>query len=208
MRRPMLGIAVLVACLCGAVQPAVARGPAIAVAFQLDLTALNAEISNDPLGLGYGVGTIPYDPLTEWKGDQEIADLLNAKNFVIDRASVPMEDVRGVTDFDWYDALTIDEQEFLRWKTPNSGLLLVTADVKLRLTGRTLASGGTGGTGSDANSWWAAADRTAAVAAMLPLIEVAGSRAEVLFGEGVVITAGDVGAAANVDQDALALAAH
>ena len=159
---------------------------------EFTLTALKSEIETDPKSLGYKeVGG-------QWKGDSVIADLLNEKNLVVDRISVGMEAIRQTVFYDWYNGLGIDEQEFLRWQTPNGGLWKVTADMKLGLCGRDLTIDGVAGAVSAANSWWAPADRTEAESPLLALLEVPGSRAEVLWGEGRTITAGNVGAAQNV----------
>lgn len=155
------------------------------------LAALKAEIDTDPESLGYKIGVV-------WKSDQTIADLLNLKNLVIDRARVDMEDVRGQTSFDNYNPLSIDEQEYIRWQTPNGGRWLVTAHMKLDLTGRALIVNGAPSTANDNASFWAASQRTNVIPKMLALIEIPGSRSEVLWGEGQNITAGNVGAAANV----------
>ena len=169
--------------------------------------ALADEIVNDPEGIGY------KNTNDTWTGgpnppkdDQVIANLINAKNLKIDRTMVEMDRIRGAIEFDWYDALSIDEQEYLRWQTPGGGggvaseggSWKVTADMKLRLTGRTLTANGVAGIGVDADGWWAAADDQDAAPAMLALIEIAGSRAEVLWDEGLSVTAGDVGRAANL----------
>ncbi len=158
------------------------------------LEALKNEIVVDAENLGYKNSPTPND----WKGDQVVADLINLKNLVIDKVSAEMEEIRGTTEFSWYDSLSIDEQEYLRWQTPNGGLWLVTGPMKLALTGSTLAVNGVAGAHDPTVSWWAAADRVAAVAAILPLIELAGSRAEVLWDADETITAGEVGRAFNL----------
>lgn len=155
---------------------------------------LKDEIVNDPENLGYKNSPTPND----WKSDQVIADLLNLKNLVVDLVSVQMEKIRGTTEFDWYDALSIDEQEYLRWQTPNSGSWLVTEPMKVKLTGSTLAVNGVAGVSTPINSWWAAIDRTAAIAAILPLIEIVGSRAEVLWDVPITIGISQVGRAFNL----------
>ena len=157
------------------------------------LEALKDEIVNDPEGLGYKNSATP----TDWKGDQVIADLINDKLLKVDKTVVNMETIRGAIQFDWYNNLSIDEQEFIRWKTPNGGDLPVTPEMKLELTGRTPAVNGVGGTGADNDSWWAASNDQDAAPAMLALIEVVGGRAEVLWGVGRTISAGNVGAAFN-----------
>ncbi len=156
------------------------------------LVALKDEIVNDPQTIGYKNSASPDD----WKGDQEIADLINAKNLVIDKPRVASEDINGNTKFDWYDGMTIDKQEFYTLQTRRE-FWKVTADMKLFLTGRSLAVGGVAGTGADNQSEWAAADDQDAAPVMLVLVEVAGSRAEVLWDEGQSITVGQVGRAFN-----------
>lgn len=162
---------------------------------EFTLQALNDEIDNDPEAIGYKTGAT-------WKGDQEIADLINAKNYTIDRASIPSEDVRAAVTYGAYNNLSIDEQEWIRWMTPGgsgeTGQFKVTADMKLQLSGRTLTTNGTAGTGNDNSSFWAAANRAAMAPAMLALIEVPGSRAEVLWDEDRIINPAEVGAAANL----------
>ena len=165
---------------------------------EFTLAALNAEISNDPEGLGYGIGTIPYDPATEWKSDQAIADLIDAKNFNIDRISVKMEVLRAITEEAWYNGLAADKQEWLRWQTPDNGNWNVSADMKLQLSGRALTVNGVAGTGNNNASFWVGGDRAVAAPAMLALIEVLGSRAEVLWGERNIISLGQIGAASNL----------
>lgn len=150
---------------------------------------LKAEIENDPAGLGLAPGGV-------WQGDQQIADLLNAKGFVADRTEVPTPDLIGAISYDAYNGIGIDEQEYLQWIT-QSEVTQITDAVKLRLTGRTPTNEGVPGTGNDQSSWWSAQTRAATVAAILPMIEVPASRAEVLWGLGTIISAGDVGRAAN-----------
>lgn len=158
---------------------------------EFSLQALHDEIETDPEALGYKDGGA-------WIGDQEIADLINAKDYTIDPAGVEMEAVRAGVSYDAYNTLAIDEQEWIRWMTPNSGVFQVTADMKLQLTGRSLTSNGTAGTGNDSNSFWSAAHRTEMSAAMLMLIEVPGGRAEVLWGAGQAVSNHLVGAAENL----------
>ena len=158
---------------------------------EFSLQALHDEIESDPEGLGYKDGA-------DWKEDAVIADLINAKNYKVDVSSVNMEDVRGITTYAAYDTLGIDEQEWLRWMTPNSGLFRVSADMKLQLTGRSLASNGIAGTGDNDSSFWALAHSDEMAPAMLALIEKDGSRAEVLWGYGKTVSIGEIGRAANL----------
>jgi hypothetical protein len=159
---------------------------------EFSLQALHDEIENDPQGLGY------KNVDDTWKGDDVIAGLINAKNYKIDRMSIEMEAIRAAVTYDAYNNLSIDEQEWIRWMTPNSGLFQVTADMKLQLSGRTLASNGIAGTGTDGDSFWAAADDQDMAPIMLALIEIDGSRAEVLWNEGKVISISEVAHAANL----------
>jgi len=154
------------------------------------LQALHDEIENDPMELGYKTGSV-------WKEDAVIVELINSADFAVDRVSVEMEAVRAACGYDAYDGLGADEQEWLRWMTPNSGQFYVTADMKLQLTGRTLAADGAAGVGDDSNSFWALAD-DAIASVLLALIEIPGSRAEVLWGEGKTVSISEVGHAANL----------
>ena len=156
------------------------------------LQALHDEIEADPWSIGY------KEASGDWKGDQEIADLINAKNYTVDRLSVPMEEVRAGVTYDAYNDLARKEQEWLCWMTPNSGDFQVTADMKLQLTGRSLTSNGVAGTGNDSQSFWGSAHQSDMALAMLDLIEVPGGRAEVLWGQGKSISLNDVSKAANL----------
>ncbi len=156
------------------------------------LQELHDEIEADLEAIGY------KEAGGDWKGDGVIADLINAKNYSIDLDSVPMEAVRGVTTYQAYNSLSIDEQEWITWMTPNSGEFQVTADMKLQLSGRELASGGSAGSGDDGDSFWSVAERGAMAPAFLALIEVPGSRAEVLWGPGSTVALANVAHAANL----------
>lgn len=159
---------------------------------EFTLQELHDEIESDPLALGYKeVGG-------EWKGDQVIADLINAKNYVVDMPNVEQADIRAATTYDGYNDLLVDEQEWLRWMTPGDGVFPVTADMKLKLSGRALTVNGAAGTGSNDLSFWSAAERDVMAPAMLAIIEVPGSRAEVLWGQGTSISLTDVAYAANL----------
>ena len=161
------------------------------------IQALADEINLDPTLVGYKeIGG-------EWKSDQVIADLINEKTKKIDRVMVSASDILEKTTYDAYNNLSIDEQEYFGHMLtvaidPNGGGLRVTADAKLQLTGRLLTIAGIAGTGNDNASWWAAADRGIQAPAFLSLLEIDGSRAEVLWGEGRVVSSGQVGAAANL----------
>lgn len=156
------------------------------------LEALKDEIVNDPQVLGYKNSATPND----WKEDQVIADLINAKNLVVDKDQVASLDICGTTEFAWYDGMTADRQEFYTLQTRQE-FWRVTADMKKFLSGRTLAADGVAGTGTDSDSEWSPADDQNAAPAMLALIQVSGSRAEVLWGQGINITLGQIGRAFN-----------
>lgn len=157
---------------------------------EFTLLSLKNEIDNDPESLGYKTGAV-------WKSDQEIYDLINNKIYIVDKPNVEMEEIRATTLYDWYDTLAIDEQEYLRWLTPNGGAMVITDETKTLLAGRLLAVNGVAGVGDSGDSFWAFAHRTAAAAAMLALIEVSGSRAEVLWGQGTTISLSQIGHSAN-----------
>lgn len=142
-----------------------------------DLLALKNEVNSDPLALGYNAVS----------GDTGLVlDTINAKDaqFTASKPVISPADVRSTCTYDAYNALSIDEQEWIRWMTGNGGdeQLPVTADLRLQLTDAE---------GNGTNSIWAAGDRTAMNAAMLALIDVDGSRAEDLFGIGAVISKTD-----------------
>ena len=140
-----------------------------------DLAALQSEVNTDPLAIGYD----PNGPT------QDLLDLLNAKNYTVSKPKISQALVRSTCTYDAYNNLAIDEQEWIQWMTGSNGsddeTLPVTADLRQQLAGDPTATG----------SIWAVADRTAMNAAMLALIDVPGSRAEVLFGYGTNITRAD-----------------
>jgi hypothetical protein len=155
------------------------------------LQALHDEIEADSLGIGYknGDGT--------WKEDSVIVDLINQANYQIDRGEIAVADIQYIITYDAYNDLAIDEQEWYGLCTRGE-LWRVNADMKMQLTGRTLASDGVAGTGDDSDSWWSLANREAMAGGLLALIEIDGSRAEVLWGEGKVVTISEVAHAANL----------
>ena len=137
-----------------------------------DLLALKNEVNNDPLGLGYDQNA----------NITQITGLINAKNYTVSKPEISSALIRSACTYDAYNNLAIDEQEWIRWITPGAKGeedLTVTVDLTTRLTG------------PDAASIWAVADRVAMNAAMLALIEVPGSRAEILFGYGASISGSD-----------------
>ena len=171
---------------------ALARSQKAEVA-EFSIEALYNEIQIDSLGIGYKDDGI-------WKSDAEIAVLINVKNYVIDATSINMEACRAGIHYEAYNDLAADEQEWLRWMTPSSGQFVISADTKMKLTGRTPAVAGVAGTGDNSNSWWSLAERDTVVPEMLTLIELPASRAEVLWGEGTFITLSQIGQASNLQE--------
>lgn len=149
------------------------------------LIALRDEIEADPLALGYKNSPASGD----WKGDSEIADLINNTNGTtprtVNRVKVDTGDIRSDLAFEAYDGLTAAENAWLDWLTAN-GTIKVNAHMLEKL-------GGIGGT-----SIWAVADRPTAEAAMLALMQYQGGRAEELWGEGTKVSASQVGQAFNL----------
>lgn len=144
------------------------------------IEALAAEINNDPIGIGYKVNGV-------WKGDQEIADLLNSRTpgYTVNRTVVKSSDIRSLTTFEAFDGLTVAEENWLRWLTSGEEVA-VTSDTLMNLAG----------VGGD--SKWATADEPTMEPRMQALMQFTGSRAEALWGEGFQVGPGMVGAAANV----------
>lgn len=140
------------------------------------LLALKTEVETDPNGLGYAAVIAETANLLA---------LLNDKNSatVLPKPKISAAAVRGATTFDAYNNLSIDEQEWLRWITGSDGRneesLVVSADVRVQLAD---PEGGT---------MWAVGNRPAMAAAMLALIDVPASRAEILFGFGTEIGRSD-----------------
>ena len=144
----------------------------------VDLQALQNEVNTDPLVIGY----VPDG------GTQQLLDLLNAKNYTVSKPKISAANIRAATYLDAYDNLLADRQEWLRWMTGTNGFdednVVVTQDLRDRLTG-VLGGSITG------DSIWAAADDDVMEPIMLALIDVPGSRAEVLFGYNTVISRDD-----------------
>ena len=138
-----------------------------------DLLALKNEVTTDPLGLGYDTNA----------NVTQITEIINSKDFTVSKPKISSALVRSTCTYDAYNGLAIDEQEWLTWMTGSNGYeeenMTVTDDLRTQLAG----------SGSD--SIWAVADRTAMVSAMTALIDVPGSRAEVLFGYGTSISTSD-----------------
>lgn len=138
------------------------------------LATLKTEVETDPLALG-------YDPDVSTQG---LLDLLNAKNYTVSKPKISSAEIRAKTTYQAYNTLAQDEQEWLRWMTGSNGFneenVEVTPDLRKKLAG-------VGG-----NSIWQAGDRRDEMnPIMLAIMDVAGSRAEVLFGYNTVLTRSD-----------------
>jgi len=138
---------------------------------QADLTALKAEVTNDPLAIGYSY-------FTDGNTDKLVGEI-NAKNYTTSKPKISSSDVRAAVTFDAFNNLSIDEQKWIQWVVPGEAEddIVVTPDLRTVLT--------------TSSTFWATGDRAAMQAAMLALIDVPGSRAEVLFGYGTYISRED-----------------
>ena len=141
---------------------------------------IKAEIESDPQSLGY------KNPDTTWKGDQEIADLMNAITGpgaeTITRRLIKPEEIFNSIPYAEYQLYLPEKREYI--------------DTLLEM------SGGSGVIdGTDAVVWsnliTLFPQGSQARTNVLAKIQRTGSRAEVLWGEGVTISARDVGEAAN-----------
>lgn len=140
-----------------------------------DLATLKTEVATDPLALG-------YDP--EGLGTQDLLNKLNAKNYTVSKPMINSDDVKDATTYDAFQGLLDPEEVWLQWQTIRQGIgdnMAVTAELRQKLAGDPIST----------DSIWAAADRAAMNAAMLALMDVPGSRAEVLFGYGTMISRDD-----------------
>ena len=147
-----------------------------------DVTAALSEMQSDPAG----VGLAPLIAAGDASPTQPILDKWNEKTATtVVKPKISSAAVRSATTFDAYNALSIDEQEWIRWMTGSNGFeeenLVVTDDLRQKLSGLPNAN----------EAIWAAADRSAMNAAMSALTDVLGSRAEILFGFGTIITRDD-----------------
>jgi hypothetical protein len=140
-----------------------------------DLAELKSEIETDPLSIGYDVNG----------NSAVLVGLINETNpaYTVSKPKISAALVRSTTTFDAYNNLSIDEQEWITWMTGSNGFeeesMVVTDDLRTNLTGPA------------ANSIWAVSDRNTMNAAMLALIDVPGSRAEILWGYGTTISESD-----------------
>lgn len=148
------------------------------------LVALKDEIVADPEGLGYKNSATPND----WKGDQVIADLINDSALGADvfRKNVPMDDIFAEIDWvvDWLGLTgqrntVLDKQLAFRLITSTDVLDANSAYIRAAFAG--IFAGTSGGTLERLNA----------------LTQKAGSRAEVLWGDGQQVSVSQVGHAFN-----------
>lgn len=135
------------------------------------LAALRAEIQNDPAGLGYAAAVAAG-------ADGAVADLLNAVGagaaYSIYKSDVPVHDVIA----------NIDSANFASLTT------LQVAKLQLLFAGTGALDATDGNTRAIATGVFAG--MTATLTNLATLVKRQGSRAEVLWGDGCVVTADDV----------------
>ena len=144
---------------------------------EFSLVALKDEIVNDPENIGYKNSPVAND----WKGDQEIADLINdpANGAVITRKLIQSVELKASFDLAEFVALNQGQRDYLQCLISGDGLIDANEPAVFGALTGMFAGGST--------------TRTA----LLAKIQRQGSRAEVMWGEGKKITAGNVGFAFN-----------
>ncbi len=142
------------------------------------LLALKNEIVNDSNSVGYK--TSP----TVWKADQAIVDLISdpTNGAQITRKQVIANEIVASIDLAEYAALTMPQRQYLDLLTQTAADEFIDANEATILNALTTIFG----------------PGTASRASLLAKLQRQGSRAEVLWGEGKNVTAGEVGRAANL----------
>ena len=146
---------------------------------EFSLVALKDEIVGDPKFVGYKNSSAP----TDWKGDEVIASLINAKGLTVTRSEVGPEEIKEAIAKTPYVTLAPSEEGWLNWIT-DSGTVIVTPDLKASLY-------------DDNDSIFSGAPGAATRAALKAVVEIPGSRAEELWVVGLLISEGQVGLASN-----------
>lgn len=146
----------------------------------MDLVELKNEIVSDPQGIGYKNSATA----TDWKGDTVIADLINdpANGATITRKLIKPEEIFSsipYTEYAAYDQAKRDYLDTILELAGGTGVIDATDTLTYNNLLEIFPSG------SDA--------RTNIIAK----IQRQGSRAEILWGEGVTVSALDVGRAFN-----------
>lgn len=140
------------------------------------LQSLHDQIEADPQAIGY------KEPNGDWKGDQVIADLFNdsALGAVIERSNVSAEEIiQQITIVDWR-ALSTGDQLYCQLLMP-LGNIDTTSATEVRAALLAIFAPGTDTRDN-----------------LIAVVERQGSPAEVVWGEGTRITAGNVGHSANL----------
>ena len=147
---------------------------------EFSFVALKDEIVADTEALGYKNSATADD----WKGDQVIADLVNAKNFTLTHDELRSAEIKGVIPQGEFQGLAAAEESWLVWIT-GTEMLAITPTIIDAL----FDDNGTTGL----NSIWS--NQQTSGASIRALAEFQGGRGEVLWGH--TVTAGDVGRAFN-----------
>lgn len=147
---------------------------------EFTLEALKDEIVADSQGLGYKNSAVAND----WKDDQVIADLFNAKIGTMIQEQIETAAVKAVVDAAEFQTLAPSEESYLVWVT--DGEFVETASPLIQAA---LFKGG-------AAEIWGAQDVSGQK--ILDLATIPASRAMQLWREGISITAGNVGRAFNL----------
>ena len=140
------------------------------------LLALKDEIENDPQSIGYKSGSA-------WKGDQEIADLINdpANGEQILRRLIQPDEIFQSIDVTEWETLADGRRQYISMITKGN---IVDATHSPIFDGLNTVFNNT--------------DAPATRANILGKMRTQGSRAEALWGEGIHISASQVGASANL----------
>jgi len=159
------------------------------------LAALKTELLTDPKNYGYAGQLSPI------RNDDKLTQIVNfVRNGVatppagnvgpsikINNATVDTGVLRAATTYAAYNGLTTGDRAFFNWLT-GAGSITVNDDNLQTLAGIPITSG----------SIWATGQRDAMNLAMEAILRRFASRAEELFGRGVVVTTSEVGTALNL----------
>lgn len=144
---------------------------------EFSLQALHDEIEADPLDIGY------KEQGGTWKSDQVIADLINdpANGDTVQRNHIlPQEIIEQIVIDEW-DALTVSQRQYVALLPSLPIVDAIQNGTEVRANLLTIFGAG-----------------TVTRANLIEVVQKDGSRAEVLWGEGTVVTISQVGHAANL----------